>query len=266
MTPHTLIGDWRTWLVASNLSKNTIRLRCYQLRRFAEEHPDLLAVTTADLVAWLGRPGWDQETRRSQRSALRGFYQWAHAAGLVDADPSGTLPRIKQSGKRRAPAPQWAVEAGLKAEDDRVPLMVLLGYRQGLRAGEIAQVNTETDLIEDLNGWSLVVHGKGGKDRIMPLHPEVAAAILARPRGWLFPGQTDGHLSSGHVTVLVSRALPGKWTAHPLRHRFGTDAWARTHNLLGVMELLGHATPETTARYVHQDSDVLRQIVEAAAA
>lgn len=266
VNPLLLIGEWRSWLTASNLAHQTIRLRCYQLRRFAEEHPDLLGVTTGELVAWLGRPGWDQETRRSQRSALRGFYQWAHAAGLIAADPSGPLPRIRQSGKRRPPAPMWAVEAGLRAEDERVPLMILLGYRQGLRAGEIAQVNTAIDLIEDLAGWSLNVHGKGGKDRIMPLHPDVAAALLERPRGWLFPGQTNGHLSAGHVTHLVSRALPGTWTAHPLRHRFGTDAFTRTHNLLGVMELLGHANPETTARYVHQDSAVLREIVEAAAA
>ena len=65
---NTPISDWRAWYSASDPSPQTLRLRTYQLTRFAESHPDLLAVTTDDLTRWLGRTGWSTETRRARSS------------------------------------------------------------------------------------------------------------------------------------------------------------------------------------------------------
>lgn len=265
MTPHDAIAGWRTWLLACDLSPHTIRLRTYQLARFHEAHPQLLDVEPADLAAWLGRDDWATETKRSQLAALRSFYSWAHASGLVTLNPARLLPRIRRTAPHPRPAPPVVVGTAILEADARVRLMLRLGVRQGLRRGEIAMVNTEADLVEDLGGWTLVVHGKGGKDRLVPLADDIAAELLALPRGWAFPGGVNGHLSADRVGVLMSRALPGDWTGHTLRHAFATKAWRESRDLLGLAEILGHADPETTRRYVKVLTEDLRAIVLAAA-
>jgi integrase len=260
-----IIGAWRTWLFARDLSPETIRLRVYQVRRFAESHPQLLAVGVDELNAWLGRPGWSTNTRRSQLAALRSFYGWAHATGRIVADPSRLLARIRPAQLRPRPAPARSVRVAMIGAQARTRLMLTLAVRQGLRRGEIALVNTATDLVEDLVGWSLIVHGKGRKERTVPLAGDVAEMLLALPAGWVFPGLTGGHLSAGHVGVLMARALPDGLTAHTLRHAFATNAYRATRDLLAVQELLGHSKPETTRAYIMLPEDALRAAVEAAA-
>lgn len=258
-----VLHDWLAWFAASDPSPQTLRLRRYQLTRFAEHHPDVLAVTTDDLTRWLGRPEWSTETRRSQLAAIRSLYGWAHASGRIDRDPSRLLPRIRPAQHQPRPAPDRTVKLGMLAADKRTRLMLTLAARQGLRRGEIAQVHTD-DLIEDLTGWSLLVHGKGRKDRVVPLAEDVAELLLGLPAGWAFPSWR-GHLTAGHVGVLMARALPDGWTAHSLRHAFATKAWRKSRDLLGLAAILGHARPETTRRYVLADVADLRSVVEAAA-
>lgn len=264
MSTTTLLRDWRSWLTASDLSPQTIRLRSYQLARFARHYPDLLAVTVRDLTAWLARPGWSTNTRRSQRTALRSFYGWAQADGLIHQDPSRLLPRIRAPKQKARPAPDRAIRTGLAGAERRVRIMLTLAVREGLRRGEISLIHSD-DLIPDLVGWSLRVHGKGRKERIVPLSDDVAAMLRALPSGWAFPGFSDGHLSAGHVGVLMARSLPDDWTAHSLRHAFATRAYRATGNLAAVQEILGHESPETTRGYILLDPTELRGVVDAAA-
>lgn len=70
----------------------------------------------------------------------------------------------------------------------------------------------------------------------------------------------SGHLSARRVGELVAEALPGRWTAHTLRHRYATLAYQRTGDLRAVQELLGHAKPETTARYTLVAPPTLRAV------
>lgn len=258
------LGGWNEWLIAAGRPESTINLRLYQLRRFAAAHPDPWAVTQANLVGWLGQPGWAAEYRRSHRSALRGFYGWACASGHADNNPAALLPPIKPGQYRPRPTPEEIVGAALdETVDTRVQLMVLLAASQGMRRGEIAQVHSR-DLSRDLYGWSLRVHGKGDKERVIPLQEEVASRLQAIP-GWAFPGQVGGHLSPRWVGTLIKRALSGGWTAHTLRHRFATVAYHGSRDLLAVQELLGHARPETTRRYVQMPNEALRAAISHAA-
>ena len=82
------------------------------------------------------------------------------------------------------------------------------------------------------------------------------------PRGYLFPGRDNGHLSPRYVGKMIRDLLPGDWTMHTLRHRFGTRAYALTSDLLLVQEMLGHASPTTTRRYVEYDRARMRAAVE----
>lgn len=255
---------WRSWLRASGKPETTVRLRTYQLRRFLECHPHPWMVTTSQLVEWLANPSWSAGTKKSFRSALRSFYGWGVLMGYVSPDPTARLPPVRVPSRPARPAPERAVATGLLAADERVQLMLRLAAFQGLRRGEIARIHSD-DVTEDLVGWSLRVHGKGAKVRVIPLADDIAGDLRGRPRGWAFPSPGGGHLTEQHVGKLISRALPDGWTAHTLRHRFATVAYAGTRDLLAVQEMLGHSKPETTRGYVQLPQDALRAAVAAAA-
>lgn len=166
------------------------------------------------------------------------------------------------------PAPEQAYRSALRAADARGRVILRLAAEVGLRRAEVAQVHGR-DLIEDLTGWSLVVHGKGGRDRIVPLPAdlavEVRAQLMAAGGGWMLPGDDQGHLSPRHVGIIASRLLPGDWTMHTLRHRCASRAYAGDRDLLSVQQLLGHASVATTQRYVRLPDDALRRAVAYAA-
>lgn len=251
-------------MVVAGRPNTTIKLRLYQLTRFAADHPDPWAQTQESIIAWLAAQSWSNESRRSYRSALRGFYGWAHAAGYIEDDPSTLLPPIKPSQHRARPTPERVLSEGLAKADPRVRLMILLAARQGLRRGEIAAIHSR-DVAADLCGWSLRVRGKGDKERVIPLHDDLARMLRALPEGWAFPGQVDGHLSPRWVGTLVKSALADGWTTHTLRHRFATVAYHGSRDLLAVQELLGHTKPETTRQYVQLPDDALRAAMHHAA-
>jgi integrase len=162
------------------------------------------------------------------------------------------------------PAPDQVYRPALAAAGRRERLILRLAADHGLRRGEIAVVHSR-DLVEDLDGWSLVVHGKGGRERLVPLLDDVAAELRSLPDGYAFPGRDGGHLSPRWVGRLVTRLLEGDWTTHKLRHRAATAWWeASGHDVLTVGELLGHADPKTTKLYVRVPTAHLRGIVERA--
>ncbi|MFW0790109.1 tyrosine-type recombinase/integrase [Gordonia sp. CPCC 205333] len=258
---------WNTWFVrfeaelsAGSLSGETRRLRSYHLRRFAYDHPDLPpGEVTRDLcVSWLAGHQWSAETTRSYRASLRRFFAWAYASGLIAADPTATLPTIRPPRALPRPAPDEIVRAAVIGAPERTRLMIELISATGIRRGECARVHSR-DVSEDLVGWSLRVVGKGGHVRMVPL-PGRLAGVLRGAEGFMFPGRIDGHLSPRRVGELVAEALPGTWTAHTLRHRYATRAYAVSHDLRAVQELLGHAKPETTAIYTRVADTRLREV------
>lgn len=221
--------------------------------------------TTGDqLVAWCGRQDWAVETRRGVRGSLLAFYRWAVAAGRCTTNPANDLPRVRPATPRPRPAPEIAYREALSRADDRANLILRLAAECGLRRAEVARVHSR-DITEDLEGHSLIIHGKGGKQRIVPLPPTLAAALRRQPRGWLFPGNDNGHLSPRWVGKIVTNLLPGETTMHQLRHRFATRAYSVDRDVLAVQELLGHASPATTQRYVVVPGESLRRTVQAIA-
>jgi integrase/recombinase XerC len=221
-------------------------------------------VTGADLVAWTGDQVWARETRRSVRASVRGFYGWGYASGLLEVDPSLALPIVSPSPPKPRPAPEVVYRQALALADPRARLILRLAAEVGLRRSEIALVHTR-DLFEDLLGWSLVVHGKGSRDRVVPLPPALALELRRRGPGFVFPGEDGGHLSPRWVGKIATRLLPADWTLHTLRHRFATRAYGLERDLLVVQTLLGHSSPVTTRRYVMVDEDRLRTTVLAVA-
>ena len=144
-------------------------------------------------------------------------------------------------------------------------LMIRLAAECGMRRAEVAQVHSR-DLVEDLTGWSVIVHGKGSRDRTVPLPSILAHELRELPPGWAFPGDDSGHLSPRWVGKLVGRLLPEGYTMHSLRHRAATRWYGVNHDLLTVGDLLGHASPVTTRLYVRVPDEARRALVVAGAA
>lgn len=251
---------------AAGKREQTVALRVYQLRRCARQvgrPPD--AVTLDDLTSWLGGQAWSRATLRSYRAAVRSFYAWAVSTGRMTASPALGLDSPGVTAPDPHPTPERDYRLALMRADERERLMVRLAADLGLRRGEVAQVHAR-DVVEDLLGFSLVVHGKGGKVRTVPMPDDLARACLRRAEGgWLFPGDDGGHLSARWVGKLVSRLLPEGWAMHSLRHRFATRVYAIDQDLLSTQQLLGHSSPVTTQAYVKVADTARRRLVLAVA-
>ena len=222
-------------------------------------------LNTDDLLSWMASRDWSRERRRSVRSALRTFYTWAVRAHRLEENPATDLPAVRASEPRPKPCADRVLAAAVKAAPERDVLMLRLAAECGLRRAEVAQVHTR-DLFPDLLGWSILVHGKGGKERTVAIEDDLARALLARPRGYVFPGKIDGHLSARWVGKVVLRWLDQGYTLHSLRHWFATTTYHDKNDLLAVQEALGHASPDTTRRYIKLQDDRVRALVTTASA
>lgn len=240
-------------------SPRTIELRTYQVERFFRATGlEPVDVKLSHLREWMDNPDWAANTSQVAKSSLSGFFKFAKEEKHLPKNPAKRLESPKVPGGKPKPASDEAVNDALEKATPRVRKMITLGARCGLRAMEIAAVNSR-DVEQTPSGPTLRVLGKGSKTRIVPLSPDVAAMILESD-GYLFPGHDNGHISPAYVSRLVSRVLPPGVTAHKLRHRFATRAYANSnHNLRAVQELLGHSSVATTQVYAGIADDELRQ-------
>ncbi|MGP6170637.1 tyrosine-type recombinase/integrase [Microbacterium sp. A204] len=219
-------------------------------------------VSGAALLEYAGGQEWAKETRRSRRTTFLAFWRWGVATERCERVVADVLPMVKATPPRPRPTPDAAYREALLRAPMRETLMLRMAAEMGLRRSEVACAHTR-DMLDDLVGWSLVVHGKGDKERVVPVPGSLARVIQSMPDGYLFPGDWGpGHLSPAYVGKRIRDLLPDQWTMHTLRHRFGTRAYALKSDLLLVQELLGHASPSTTRRYVELDRRRMRSLVE----
>lgn len=238
----------------------------------AVERDMLAKVSAADLRAFLaarrGEGGIGNASAARELSAVRGFLAFAVGEGMT---PRLKGPRVKK-GVPRPVSPDEAVALAEDVADDaaepwigaRDLAVLLLLYGAGLRVAEALGL---TGAILPL-GATLSVTGKRDKMRIVPLLPQVRAAIESYvalcPYGTardapLFRGAKGGLLSSRLVRRAVQRArvrlgLPDRTTPHALRHSFATHLLGRGADLRALQELLGHASLSSTQIYTQVDA------------
>lgn len=257
------IEGWTDTLKAAGLSAQTIKSRRYKMVHLAAllmpSGPE--DVTTEQIVQVFARQQWKPETRKAYRNTISSFFRWLHKSGRRSDDPSLDVPRVKKPHAHPRPCPDRYIAAAMEMATTSERLMIRLGAECGLRRGEIARVHSD-DVVADSVGRSLIVRGKGDKQRIVPL-PDDLAGIIMDARGYLFPGRFGGHVEESYIGDHISRLLPDGYAAHTLRHRFATTAYAATHDLFVVAELLGHESVETTEHYVAMPDGRLREATAA---
>jgi len=181
-------------------------------------------------------------------------------------DLADVLPKIKVNTRRPRPASDLAYWSAMADSPERTALILSLAREAGLRRGEIATLALHNIITEDP---ALIVHGKGNKERYIPITEQLLFALQhwaqeAAVLDWVFPGQINGHLSPRWIGHLAHVALQQTATLHRLRHSFATQGYRRTHDLLAMQRLLGHESPATTQIYADPADDAMRKAVEAA--
>lgn len=238
----------------------------------AVDRAALAKVSAADLRAYLAQrrnDGIGNASAARELSAVRAFLNFA---GGEDAElPRLRGPRVRK-GVPRPVSPDEAVALAEEVADDaREPwigardlAVLLLLYGAGLRIGEaMALTGAALPL-----GETLRVTGKRDKTRIVPLLPQVRAAVEdyvrqcpygTAPGAPLFRGARGGPLDPALVRRAVRAArvrlgLPERTTPHALRHSFATHLLGRGADLRALQELLGHASLSSTQIYTAVDA------------
>ncbi|MDU8942150.1 site-specific tyrosine recombinase XerD [Rhodophyticola sp. MJ-SS7] len=280
-----------------NASRNTTLAYGRDLQNFAQwlslQGYDWTTIDQTGIEAYLGSceaEGLSKPTRARRLSSLRQFYRFAHEEGWRNMNPT-----IRLSGpgpSRKLPKTLTEDEAGRLVEIARsygrtaerlrnTCLMELL-YATGMRVSELVALPVSAARGDPK---MLLVRGKGGKERLVPLsgpsrsalqawlserdrQAEAVAKRGAQATSYLFPSTgASGHLTRHRFYGLVKDLAvaagidPSRVTPHTLRHAFATHLLANGADLRSIQVLLGHADVSTTQIYTHVLEARLRNLV-----
>ena len=251
------------------LMPNSIYKRDRYMRVFADflEPGSLLGASREDIEVFLDSRHIGSRTRYAWLSHLHGFYEWSIREEVGELDPTVRIVRPKMRRALPRPAATEELRVALQAAEPRNRCWLLLAGYQGLRCQEIAGLRREDVL--DTEGLLRIAKAKGGHERMLPLHPVVLSALqeLPMPRvGWVFIRPRGGPFKPVDVShdfnAFLRRAGVGA-TAHQLRHWFGSTLYAQSHDIRLTQEMLGHASPATTAIYTAFDRRAAGEAVRA---
>lgn len=229
------------------------------------------------------RQGRKSRTIQRELSAIRSFFQYLIKHGLVEQNPA----REVRAPRADKPLPKTcdaeAIDRLLQLRDPNDGLQVRdnaifeLIYSSGLRLAELVGIDID-DI--DLAQRRLMVTGKGGKSRLLPVGSKAAAAVerwLGIRRDYcrdpaehaLFLSRHGARISRRNVQsrldLLIRRqAMEQRMSPHMLRHSFATHLLESSSDLRAVQELLGHVNIATTQIYTHLDFQHLAQAYDKA--
>lgn len=244
------INGYLSYLRAAGQRPESVKTRSRQLVRLSLDLPDVSPSELGgpELLAWFEGKRWARETRRSARDAVAGFFAWMRLTGRRADSPADMLPHVQRSSPSPHPCPDDLIRDAMARARPEVRLMIRLAAECGLRRGEIAQV-ASSDVLDVGGDCSLIVHGKGGRQRIVPMPADLARVVIVA-QGFVFPGRFGGHVEATYVGKRVGAMFPAGYSCHSLRHRYATRLYAATRDIVLVSKLLGHTKLETTMAYV----------------
>jgi integrase/recombinase XerD len=274
------------------LSRNTLEAYRSDLQQYGQfldaRGLDPLAVTPTDLAAFVtelatgreGRSAVAPATLQRKIACLRSFYRHLRRDQILEHDPTselraprspGRLPKVlsRDEVQRLLAQPRGSSPGALR---DRALLETM--YACGLRASEAIALELSA---LDLEAGILRTHGKGSKERIVPVGSKAIETLgtyleHARPRlvglrdeSHVFVNHRGGGLSRQGLYKIVQRharsaGLEHRMSPHTLRHTFATHLLAGGCDLRSLQEMLGHADIGTTQIYTHLSSDRLREV------
>ncbi|MCF6281271.1 MAG: tyrosine recombinase XerC [Candidatus Polarisedimenticolaceae bacterium] len=232
-------------------------------------------------IAWRHRNGIAAKSLQRELSTLRSLYRYLLRERLVSANPAQGVraPKVQRKLPVTLDADQLAQLLD-NPENDPLALrdfaIMELFYSSGLRLAEL----TSIDLGQiDMDDAALMVTGKGGKMRVVPVGSQarqavqrwmaIRGAMANEVETALFVSQRGGRLSQRAIQQRLKHwskqlSLPQQIHPHMLRHSFATHLLESSGDLRAVQELLGHADISTTQIYTHLDFQHLAQVYDQA--
>ncbi|MCW9035250.1 MAG: tyrosine recombinase XerC [Rhodospirillales bacterium] len=295
------IETWRRWLADERrVSAHTLDAYGRDLSAFLcfiSDHlgkptalGDLEGLNTSDFRSYLANrnnQGLARTSTARAMSTVRNFFRFLDRSNIIKnpAIRAVRTPKIPRSIPKALSAEeaaealesveefgsgQWHTSRGLDWVGKRDTALLTLIYGCGLRISEALNLNVE----EAPKGDSMVITGKGNKQRLVPLLDVVVESVeayihacpfKAEKGAPLFVGARGKRLSPRIVQRLMQNiryllGLPDTATPHALRHSFATHLLAGGGDLRTIQELLGHATLSTTQRYTEVDSARLTDV------
>lgn len=288
-----VLHDWYKFLtVERQLSRHTVRAYQGDLKHFLQflnGHNgaevclnDLSNAHLRDFRSWLAKKasgGAASSSRARSLSGIRHFFTWMDKQGILHNPATSLLQTPKRAKKVPRPIDVGQIfdlidmaldtSKGWTAKRDYALFSLL--YGSGLRIDEAIGLNLG-DWPE--RGLVLRVMGKGGKEREVPLLPQVrnriedyrkAAPLTAEPASPLFCGLRGKRLNQGVAqrsmrTIRINLGLPDTVTPHALRHSYATHLLGAGMNLREVQHLLGHASLSSTQIYTDVNHDAMMEI------
>jgi len=281
---NNLIEAFLEYMIAARgMSLNTVSAYEAALKDFscyAPEVEKINAMVVRQYMSCLNDRGLSARTQAHRLTVLRSFFRYLMEQELVSEDPTLHVvsPKLPQSlPKALSTADMRKLLHVCDSEtpaDLRLRAILETLYATGMRISELAQM-TIFD-IDEGEGYTLRVTGKGGKTRLVPLGEHAFSTLVkyimrGRPRyekegnNWLFPGRGTDAMTRQRLFQLVKEA--GKKAGveispHSLRHTFATHLVQNDADLRSVQLMLGHADLATTQVYTKVARDRMRQVLE----
>jgi integrase/recombinase XerC len=248
------IGAYRRYMQGRGYARGYTWTRIAVARDWLEYTDDTLVADHRQVERWVAGRHVSAGTQRNYLVALRGFYRWARREGLCDVDPTELADRPPIPRRLPRPAAERDIARLVATGDVQLCALVALMSCAGLRCVECSRLDWGD---VDLAAGSVIVFGKGSRERLIDLSPDVVRALaalkLAGTTTAVFVGPTGARMSPARVSQRVARAATAQGLsvrAHQLRHRCATQALAAADgDLLAVRDLLGHSSVSTTQVY-----------------
>lgn len=257
-------------------SQKTLTAYESDLNQASEIIGDLLKATDEDIQKYLaGLPDKPSSIAR-KASALRSFYKFLMLEKIITKNPTVNLELPKRGRALPKYLSREEIELLISSAGDvknslRLRCMIELLYASGLRVSELCELPLSANL-----GDKLLIHGKGAKERLVPMHEAAQDALhkWLNVRGevdskYIFPtNSASGHITrDGFFKILKKCAVlagidPNRVSPHVLRHSFASHLLAGGANLRIIQTMLGHEDISTTQIYTHVLPEKLRDTVE----
>ena len=236
----------------------------------------LINATESEIQNYLSNLPDKASSIARKASSLRGFYKFLMLEKIIKTNPTKNIELPKRTRALPKLLSTSEIDLLISSAGDiknsvRLRAMIELLYASGLRVSELCEMPLTAIL-----GDHLLIHGKGAKERMVPMHQGAQHALekWLTIRGdidskYVFPSNSaSGHITRDGFFKLLKKCSvlagidPARVSPHVLRHSFASHLLSHGANLRAIQTMLGHEDISTTQIYTHVLPEQLRETIE----
>lgn len=251
---------------------------------------DATKVSAEDIRDWiiyrLDTAELSAASMNRELSSIKSLFSYLRRIGVVEKDITKRISSLKTPKVLPQFVPQSRMDELLESTREqkysqefkqvRNSLIISMLYGCGIRLAELLDIK-----LGDITNGSVKIHGKGDKDRLVPLLPELVSRVEAyveccrrcgielNAADKLIVGTAGKPLSRSTVQRVVRQEMmaanvQGRKSPHILRHTFATHLLGKGADMREIQELMGHSSLSTTQHYTHNSIGQLLSVYDKA--